>query len=379
MPISRRDWLLAAGAGAALEPGCQRGKKPSTNYGYRGFAFVANSEGKAVAAVDLNAFAVVRHIALDANPVQMVDHPSRPFVYAVTPASAELAEIGVDRLEVVRKAKLGATPAYAKISSDGRFLWALCGQARQLVRVPVDQFKPDLRINLPAEATDFDLGPPEGRARDRIAVSLGNQVGLYDAGSGKALPAIPVEGQAGALMFRKDGRQLLIANRSARQLLIVDLASGRPLASLPLAVRPDRLCSKDDGGQIFISGEGMDAVVTVYPFQSEVGNTMLAGRSPGHMAVSAAWDYLLVANPESNDVTIVNIANQRVLAVAPVGKRPEFIAVTPDGNYALVLNRESGDMAVLHLVIEPRRSRAAAIAARIPVGSGPVGAVVRSL
>ena len=378
MEISRRGWLL--GAAATGVAGCRRERKPTASYGYRGFAFVANSDGKAVAAVDLNAFAVVRHISLDADPIQMVDDPVRPFVFAVTPASGEIAEISVDRLAVTRKVRIGAQPTFAKISSDGRFLWALCRQARQLVRIPVDHLRPDLRIALPAEPTDFDLGPAADSSRHRVAVSAGAQVGIFDTASGKSVVTLSLEGECGGLAFRRDGRQLLIANRTARQLTIADMASGgRTIASLPLAVRPDRLCSNADGGQIFISGEGMDAVVTVYPYQTEVGNTMLAGRSPGHMAVSAAWNYLLVANPESNDVTIINIANQRVLAVAPVGKRPEFIAVTPDGNYALVLNRESGDMAVLHLVIEPRRSRAAAIAARIPVGSGPIGAVVRSL
>ena len=380
MTLSRRHWLAAGGAASLAFAGCGRTRK-SSSYGYRGFAFVANSEGKAVAAVDLNALAVVRHIALDANPIQMVDDPARPLVYAVTPSSGEIVAIAVDKLEVVRKVRVGARPGFAKVSPDGRFLWVLCPAARQLVRIPLAEFRqPDLRINLPVEPADFELGPAVESARDRVAVSLGGQVALFDTVNGKAVASYSMAGgEAGGAVFRMDGRQLLIADKTARQLAIFDLATNRPVAALPLAVRPDRICAKADGGQIFVSGEGMDAVVTVYPYQTEVANTMLAGRSPGAMAVSAAWDYLLVANPSSDNVTIVSIANQRVLAVAPVGKRPEFITVTPDGNYALVLNRESGDMAVLHLVIEPRRSRAAAIAARIPVGSAPVGAVVRSL
>lgn len=379
---SRRQWLAAAvSAVPALSSSCRRERKPS-NVGYRGFAFVANSEGKAVAAVDLSAFAVTRHIALDANPVQMVDDPMRPAVFAVTPSNGEIVEISVDKLAVLRRVRLGAEPSHAKISADGKYLWALCRQARQMVRVPVAQFRPDLRIALPGEPVDFDLGPAEERSRNRLAVSLDGtpgQVALYDTETGKAVAAMAVQGAPGGVLFRRDGRQLLIANRTARQLLVADIATGRPVAALPLAVRPDRLCAKEDGGQVFITGEGTDAVVTVYPYQTEVANTMLAGRNPGAMAVSATWGYLLVANPASGDVTIVNIANQRVLAAAPVGKGPDHISITPDGNYALVLNRDSGDMAMLHLVIEPRRTRSAAVAARIPVGSRPVGAVVRAV
>lgn len=384
LTLSRRRWLAVTGATAATSA-CRRERKPGSNYGYRGFAFVANSEGKAVAAVDLTAFAVTRHIPLEADPVQMVDDPARPFVYAVTPGNGEIVEISVEKLAASRRVRLGAEPSHAKISSDGKYLWTLCRDTRQLVRVPVapaGSFKPDLRIPLPGNPTDFDLGPAEDRSRNRVAVSLSGtrgQVALYDSETGKLISSISVNGTPGGVVFRKDGRQLLIANLSARQLLIADLATARPVAALPLAVRPDRLCAKEDGGQVFITGEGTDAVVTVYPFQTEVANTMLAGRNPGAMAVSATWGYLLVANPASGDVTIVNIANQRVLAAAPVGKGPDHIAVTPDGNYALVLNRDSGDMAVLHLVIEPRRTRSAAVAARIPVGSRPVGAVIRAI
>lgn len=375
---TRRDGLLAGGGGLLAAAGCGRERK-STLSGYRGFAFVANSAGKAVAAVDLNAFAVARHIALAADPVQMIDDPRRPFVYALTPASGEIVEISVGQLEAGRRARLDAVCDIAKISPDGRFLWALSRASRQLLRVPVDQFKPDLRIPLPDVPVDFDLGPDEDVSRGKLAVTVGGNRALLIDAAGKPQQTIALDGETGGVVFRKDGRQVMIANRGSRQLTLADVASGRVVASLPLAVRPDQLCAKADGGQVFITGEGADVVVTLYPFQAEVANTMLAGRNPGSMAVSSAWDYLLVANPSADNVTIVNIANQRVLAVAPVGKRPEFIAVTPDGNYALVINRESGDMAVLHLVIEHRRTRSAAIAARIPVGSSPVGAVVRAV
>ena len=50
---------------------------------------------------------------------------------------------------------------------------------------------------------------------------------------------------------------------------------------LPLAVRPDNMCLGGGGGQLFITGEGMDAVVAVYPYQTQVAATLLAGHAPG--------------------------------------------------------------------------------------------------
>ena len=98
--------------------------------------------------------------------------------------------------------------------------------------------------------------------------------------------------------------------------------------------------------------------------------------------MAASESYLFVASPQSGDVSILNIASQRVVAVMPVGNDPGFIAVTPDDQYALILNRKSGDVAVLDVdLISPSRykERAAKLATVIPVGSKPVSAAVRGV
>ena len=52
--------------------------------------------------------------------------------------------------------------------------------------------------------------------------------------------------------------------------------------------KPHRFSVKPDGGQLFISGAGMDAVVVVYLYQTEIAETLLAGRAPGAMASAPA-------------------------------------------------------------------------------------------
>src|SRR5262245_26171161 len=88
--ISRRA-LLAGGVAAVA---C--GRKKSTGFG--GYAFVANEEGQAIAAVDLTAFAVIRHIRLNGDPTEVLSHPGLSSVYALTPRNGTLHEIEIDRL-----------------------------------------------------------------------------------------------------------------------------------------------------------------------------------------------------------------------------------------------------------------------------------------
>ncbi len=371
----RRRAFLSAAAGAAM--GCGRKKA----IGFRGFAFVANQEGQAVAVVDLTALALTRHIPLGANPAQVLAHPSIPSVYALTPGDASIHEIRAGELKPGRKAVLPFEPSLMKLSPAGDAIWAMCPKGKALIRVPVDTLRPGVRISLPAEPSAFDFAPEDRSTRGAIAISLGAEGALALARGGK-VETHALGGETGDVLFRSDGRQAIVAGLSDRQLIFHDIESGRVAVRLPLAVRPSKLCMKPDGGQLFVTGEGSDAVVNVFPFWTEVGLFMLAGRAPGAMAVSRSPEYLFVANPRSGNVSIVNIGSgqsQKMVAQANVGRGPCFIAVTPNDEYACVLNRDSGDMAVLHIPsITAKRSKSATLLTMIPVGSAPVSAVVKA-
>jgi YVTN family beta-propeller protein len=368
--ISRRSVLFSPLALAA----CRRER----GSGFAGYAFVANEGGQAIAAVDLTAFAVIRHIPVDGSPTAVLTDPVRPALYALTPGNGTIHEISTrSRLEVRRRVRIGSSGLSMRISSDGKSLYVLCRAPRQLVRVDVDSFRIAGRVTLPAEPFDFDLASNGTTA----AVSLGTARSLLLADSKTgAVHTVPYRGDAGVVRFQSDGRALILANTSERMLSVYDVASRRVVAHLPVAVRPDNFCFKPDGGQLFVTGEGMDAVVVVYPYRTpQVAETVLAGRAPGAMAASDGDPgYLFVANPASGDVTILNIRTRRAIAAASVGASPGYIAITPDNQYALVLNRQSGDMAVLLITSRlGNRQKAAPLFTMIPVGSNPVSAVVQ--
>ncbi len=365
--ISRRALLLTAGGLA----GC--GRKRST--GFPGYAFVANQDGQAIAAVDLTAFAVIRHIHLDARPSDVVSAAQLPSVYALTPDTGTIHEIPMDRLEVRRKAQRGSSAVAMRLIGDA--LWVLYREPRKLVSFALDTLRPAQEIPLPREPVDFDVSA----TGDMAAISFGAQgsIALVDTATRK-IRVVETSTGMGVVRFQSDGRALIAADLGRRMLLVYDVARARLITRLPLAVRPDNLCFNADGGQLFVTGDGLDAVVIVYPYHTpQVAQTVLAGRAPGAMAASDTRPpYLFVANPPSGDVTVINIANQRVLAVAAVGAEPGHITITPDQQYVLVLNRKSGDMAVLRIHTNmANRQKNAALFTIIPVGSTPVSATVR--
>jgi YVTN family beta-propeller protein len=130
---------------------------------------------------------------------------------------------------------------------------------------------------------------------------------------------------------------------------------------------------------MFVTGPGMDAVVIVYPYQTEVGETILAGRTPDGMAVSGTPQYLFVANPEAGSITVLDIDTRKLVGAVAVGQEPRHILITPDDRYALVLNWRSGNMAVIRIsAFTDRRHRTdpAPLFTIVPVGVQPVAAAV---
>ncbi len=366
--LTRRQFAIAAGSLAGLSS-CSREK----GAGFEGYAFVANEEGGAIAAVNLTAFAVIRHIRIEGNPTKVASHPTLPSVWAL--ASGALHEIDPTRLEFRRKLDLGGPALDVQLSPDREHLWVLL--PNRLSRYVAETLAPAGVWNLPGEATSFVLARREPFAA--AVIKDAPPVLISTAEPGRVTP-VTLPYQADLLHFRSDGKQLMAAGAAARQASFLTVPDARVVAHLPLAIEPKRVTSKPDGGELYLTGDGLDAVVVLYPYLAEVGETVLAGRRPAAMAAVSTpdQDYLFVANPDAGNVTILDITTHKMVGAVPVGKDPAFLTITPDGQYALVLNRASGDMGVIRVkAVVRNRGKQAPLFTMIPVGSRPVAAAVR--
>jgi YVTN family beta-propeller protein len=347
--------------------------------GYPGYAFVANEGGRSVAVVDLNTFSVSKEIGIDGYPTAVLSHWRRPAVYVLTPESGVAHEIDPVSLTVRRKTRVAASAISLRLSPDGESLWVLSREGRTLTQLGVDSFQPGGRIRLPGAPGDFDL------TGERAAISFPESgtfaiAGLRSARVERVFSAGP---NVQTIRFHDKGRQIWCGNRGDRTVTRFDTEKSRVVAHLPIAVEPENFCFKPDGGELYVTGAGMDAVVVIQPYQTEVYETRLVGRSPGAMALSSAPDYLFVANAGAGNVTVMDIVTGKVFAVVTVGAVPRLIAVTPDNQYAMTLNSGSGDMAVIRIAAVSNRNRSRTtpipLFTMIPVGAKPVSVAIRAM
>ena len=371
-PISRRTLLLSPALALAA---CRKPKATR----FPGYCFVADQDGRSVAVVDLSSFRVRKQIHLDAAPTVVLRHPQRPVVFVLAPQNGTVYEIDAASLAAGRTARAGSQAVDMQVSPGGDALWVLYREPAALVEVPLNSLRPARRIRLAAPPDGFDLS-----SENRAAIASRQDRGIVMASLTSAVieRTIAAGAEPSIVRFQSDGKQLLAGSRPDRNVTIFDVATGRTVVRLPLPLEPRHFCFTPDGGQLFISGDGMDAVVIVYPQREEVAETILAGHAPGVMAITdTSPSYLLVANPESSRITVFDVDMRKLVAVVQVGRRPGSILITPDNQYILVLNEQSGDLAVIRIFSLAARYRykPAPLFTMIPVGEKPVGAAVVAL
>jgi DNA-binding beta-propeller fold protein YncE len=371
-PISRRTLLLSSAAALAA---CRKPKATR----FPGYCFVANQDGRSVGVVDLSSFRVRKQIHLDAAPAVVLRHPSRPVVLVLAPQAGAVYEIDAATLEVGRTVRAGNQAVDMQISPRNDALWVLCRDPAALVEVPLDSLRPARRVRLSAPPDSFDLS---GENQAAIASRQDRRIVIASLTGAAVERTIAAGAEPSIVRFQSDGKQLIVGSRPERSVTIFDVSTGKTVVRLPLPLEPRHFCFTPDGGQLFISGDGMDAVVIVYPYQTEVEETILAGHAPGVMAITdTSPSYLLVANPETSGIAVFDVDTRKLVAMVQVGRQPGCILVTPDKQYALVLNEKSGDLAVIRIFSLAARYRykPAPLFTLIPVGEKPVSAAVVAL
>ncbi len=346
--------------------GCSRKLAPR----FSGRLFTASSGARGIAVADLSQFRHVLTIPLDHAPSQVL--VAGRAVFAVCPEGRTLVKIDMDRLVPAATVGIPGRISAAAVTPDGRRIVVAAAQPNTLFVVDAASARITGRIALPMEPGVLDLTDSmvvvAGAADDslvRVALPGGTVSGVARTGAG-----------AGPILFRKDGNMILVGQPSVKGIVAVDAATGALVARLTLPFAPGRFAVNGDGGQMFVTGSPDDAIAIVNTYQVEVDQTIIAGRTPRGMAVAAGRNLLLLANPASGDVTILDIETRKLAASVHVGGEPGQILMTPDEEYGLVFNG-SGDVAVMRMqTVLDKKNKTKPLFTMFSTGPSPQSAVV---
>lgn len=330
--MTRRTLLTAT-----LAAGCGR----SLAHRYFGWLFIASAAEKAISIADLSEFRHVTTIPLGQTPGQILRAANKVFV--TCPDTRTVFEVDPQSFRIEGKLTFPGRVAAASVCPSGSRIAVLIDQPSALHIVDPETRRTIRRISLPAIPVGLDV------SNDLAAVTTAASVIRVSLASGAILGVTGLGMHPGAIRVHSGAKLILIGAADHNEIVTVDSRTGALLARLPLAFTPVRFCLNADGGQMFVTGSGGDEIVIVSPYQTEIDQTMVAGRTPFGMAVGALNDQnlLFVTNPDSGDITIFDIDTRQHVSSVHVGGKPGEVLLTPDGEYALSIDQESGDVAVI--------------------------------
>ncbi|MCX7887174.1 MAG: beta-propeller fold lactonase family protein [Verrucomicrobiae bacterium] len=142
-----------------------------------------------------------------------------------------------------------------------------------------------------------------------------------------------------SLVADRNGKNLYIADVTAKRITIFDVATGNASGQIPLRQTPGDLALAPNEPQLYVACAEPDGYLHVVNISArKIISRWPAGHTPSAIAVSPNGARLYVAVRFNNHVAVYDSKSGKQLARVPVLREPVALALTPDGQTLFVAN-----------------------------------------
>ena len=178
----------------------------------------------------------------------------------------------------------------------------------------------------------------------------------------RVIADIAVGASPSGLAVTPDGRLLLSADRDADSVSVIDTATRKRLATIKVGERPFGITIDAEGRRAYTANVGSNDVSVIDIADSREIGRVKTGLRP--YAVALAQGRGFVTDQYDGTVSVFDLSTLKPLKRITVGDYPEGIAATADGSRIIVANWESNSLSVID-AIELK------VTGEIKVGDGP--------
>jgi YVTN family beta-propeller protein len=196
------------------------------------------------------------------------------------------------------------------------------------------------------------VGPP----RDMLVVlnKSDNTASVIDIETKKTLATLRVGIAPHEAELVPGGRVVVVSNygtteNPGRTLTVLDLKSMASVGTvvLPEGARPHGLYALS-ADRMLVTAEGLKELVIAEPLHRRMVRRIPVGREISHMVVATPdGARAFVANIGSGSVTVVDLAEGKIIADIPTGSGAEGIDIRPGGAEVWVANHDAGTISVI--------------------------------
>ncbi|MCG8607448.1 beta-propeller fold lactonase family protein [bacterium] len=152
-----------------------------------------------------------------------------------------------------------------------------------------------------------------------------------------------------------DGRIAVVTNYGNRDdagssLTVIDLEKREAEKTIDLGAfeRPHGIVFSSDGSRLLVTAEAQKMLLVVNLMTGEIEHQVETGQNTSHMVARVPeTDLAFVANIRSGNVTVIDLAQAKVVKQIETGAGAEGIDVSPDGGEVWVSNRAADTISII--------------------------------
>lgn len=182
-----------------------------------------------------------------------------------------------------------------------------------------------------------------------VTAQLGNAVEIVDLATKKILHSIPVPGAPAGIALSPDRKTAYVTRPEGHGVSVIDLDARKVTASLDLPGGPLGIGVNPKSGEVYVADWYGTRVFVLRPNAEglTLEGEIATGKSPSGIAVTPDGATLLVANRESDSVSIVDVGTRRETRRVAVGQHPFGLTLSADGTRAYTANVVSNDVSAI--------------------------------
>jgi YVTN family beta-propeller protein len=172
--------------------------------------------------------------------------------------------------------------------------------------------------------------------------SLDASISVIDPVTYKELRRLPTGKEPHHLYFSPDQKSLIVANSVGDSLTLVDPRTGEIQRTMTGIVDPYQLRFSPDMKWFVTAGNRLDHI-DIYRyvpeakgFNLELMKRIPTGKTPSHIGIDSKSTTAYVSLQDSDEVTAIDLATQKVKWTIPTGKTPADVYVVPGDKLILV-------------------------------------------
>jgi YVTN family beta-propeller protein len=191
-------------------------------------------------------------------------------------------------------------------------------------------------------AAEKPLAKAETDATPKLAIILNSgsaSVTRIDMQKREVIDEFPIGKEPHHLMMMPDGKNLIVANAAADNLVLLDATTGNKLGTIPKIIDPYQIGFAPNNKWFVVAGNRLDRV-DIYPVNN--GNIVpkpdiyKLPETPSHIAFTSDSQITFVTLQDSNEVVAIDLQAKKELWKMKVGKMPAGLWMTPGDKYLLL-------------------------------------------